>query len=62
MIQAGAGGVGTFYYQLAKAMGIYVATTTSDAGAELVKSLGADQIINYKTEAFDKVRTNKTCY
>lgn len=58
LIQAGAGGVGTFAIQLAKAMGIYVATTTSDAGAELVKSLGADQIINYKTEAFDKISQN----
>lgn len=58
LIQAGAGGVGTFAIQLAKAMGIYVATTTSDAGAELVKSLGADQIINYKIEAFDKVLQN----
>lgn len=58
LIQAGAGGVGTFAIQLAKTMGIYVATTTSDAGAELVKSLGADQIINYKTEAFDKILQN----
>lgn len=58
LIQAGAGGVGTFAIQLAKAMGIYVATTTSDAGAELVKSLGADQIINYKTEAYDKILQN----
>ncbi|WP_340397893.1 NADP-dependent oxidoreductase [Paenibacillus sp. FSL E2-0202] len=58
LIQAGAGGVGTFAIQLAKTMGIYVATTTSDAGAELVKSLGADQIMNYKTEAFDKILQN----
>lgn len=55
LIQAGAGGVGTFAIQLAKAMGVYVATTTSEAGIELVKSLGADQIINYKTEPFDQV-------
>lgn len=55
MIQAGAGGVGTFAIQLAKAMGLYVATTASEAGAELVKSLGADQVINYKTEQFDQV-------
>lgn len=58
LIQAGSGGVGTFAIQLAKAMGIYVATTTSDAGVELVKSLGADQIINYKKEQFDKVLQN----
>lgn len=55
LIQAGAGGVGTFAIQLAKAMGVYVATTASEAGDELVKSLGADQVINYKTEQFDKV-------
>lgn len=34
-------------------MGLYVATTTSEAGAQLVESLGADRIINYKTEQFD---------
>lgn len=53
LIQAGSGGVGTFAIQLAKAMGIYVATTASEAGAKLVESLGADRIINYKTEQFD---------
>jgi len=53
LIQAGSGGVGTFAIQLAKAMGLYVATTTSEAGAQLVESLGADRIINYKTEHFD---------
>ncbi|MGO4108966.1 NADP-dependent oxidoreductase [Paenibacillus sp. YAF4_2] len=55
LIQAGSGGVGTFAIQLAKAMGIYVATTTSEAGAGLVRSLGADQIINYRTEQFNKL-------
>lgn len=58
LIQAGSGGVGTIAIQLAKAMGIYVTTTTSDAGAKLVKSLGADQIINYRTEQFDKLLQN----
>jgi alcohol dehydrogenase len=53
LIQAGAGGVGSFAIQLAKTMGVYVATTTSKAGYELVKSLGADQIIDYKNESFD---------
>lgn len=55
LIQAGSGGVGTFAIQLAKAMGIYVATTTSEAGIALVQSLGADQIINYRKEEFDQV-------
>jgi alcohol dehydrogenase len=58
LIQAGSGGVGTFAIQLAKAMGLYVATTTSDAGAKLVESLGADQIINYKKEQFDELLQN----
>ena len=55
LIQAGAGGVGTFAIQLAKAMGLYVATTASPAGHDLVASLGADEIIDYRTEAFDEV-------
>ena len=55
LIQAGAGGVGTFAIQLAKLMGATVATTASEAGANLVKSLGADTIINYKTEKFEEI-------
>ncbi|MBU8733531.1 NADP-dependent oxidoreductase [Cytobacillus oceanisediminis] len=58
LIQAGAGGVGTFAIQLAKLMGATVATTASVAGASLVKSLGADKIINYKTEKFDELLKN----
>ncbi|MBD8069381.1 NADP-dependent oxidoreductase [Bacillus sp. PS06] len=54
-IQAGAGGVGTFAIQLAKIMGATVATTASEAGTNLVKSLGADEIINYKTEKFEEI-------
>ncbi|BBI31267.1 NADP-dependent oxidoreductase [Cohnella abietis] len=55
LIHAGSGGVGTFAIQLAKLMGAYVATTASDKGYNLVKSLGADQIINYKTENFEEL-------
>jgi len=58
LIQAGAGGVGTFAIQLAKLMGATVATTASEAGANLVKSLGADEIINYKTEKFEEILKN----
>lgn len=58
LIQAGAGGVGTFAIQLAKLMGATVATTASEAGANLVKSLGADEIINYKTEKFEEILEN----
>ncbi|TCJ01875.1 NADP-dependent oxidoreductase [Cytobacillus praedii] len=58
LIQAGAGGVGTFAIQLAKLMGATVATTASAAGANLVTSLGADEIINYKTEKFEESLKN----
>ncbi len=58
LIQAGAGGVGTFAIQLAKLMGATVATTASEAGSNLVKSLGADEIINYKTEKFEELLKN----
>ncbi|MBI5063697.1 MAG: NADP-dependent oxidoreductase [Desulfatitalea sp.] len=58
LIQAGSGGVGTFAIQLAKCMGVFVATTVSDAGFNIVKSLGADTIINYKTENFMNILKN----
>ncbi|MBV6715543.1 NADP-dependent oxidoreductase [Paenibacillus chitinolyticus] len=57
LIHAGSGGVGTFAIQLAKLMGAYVATTASEKGYELVKSLGADLIINYKKENFVEMLT-----
>jgi NADPH:quinone reductase-like Zn-dependent oxidoreductase len=52
-IQAGSGGVGTFAIQLAKHLGAFVATTTSSKNIDLVKSLDADLIIDYKTEDFE---------
>lgn len=51
-IQAGSGGVGTFAIQLAKHIGAFVATTTSATNTALVKSLGADLVIDYKKEDF----------
>ena len=54
-IQAGSGGVGTFAIQLAKHLGAYVATTASTSSAELVKKLGADLVIDYKTQDFEKI-------
>ena len=54
-IQAGSGGVGTIAIQLAKHLGAVVATTTSAANAELVKSLGADVVIDYRTQDFEQV-------
>ncbi|MED1381865.1 NADPH:quinone reductase [Bacillus mycoides] len=58
LIHAGSGGVGTFAIQLAKIMGATVATTASEAGENLVKSLGADEIINYKKEKFEDILKN----
>ena len=54
-IQAGSGGVGTIAIQLAKHLGATVATTTSAANVALVKSLGADVVIDYKTQNFEKM-------
>ena len=52
-IQAGSGGVGTIAIQLAKHIGAYVATTASAANAEWLKALGADLVIDYKTQDFE---------
>src|SRR5947208_8314177 len=55
LIHAGSGGVGTFAIQLAKHIGATVATTTSTANVDLVKSPGVDVVIDYKKEDFEKV-------
>lgn len=52
LIHAGSGGVGTYAIQIAKHFGAYVATTTSAKNADLVKRLGADLVIDYKTQDF----------
>ncbi|MFD0990261.1 NADP-dependent oxidoreductase [Mariniflexile jejuense] len=54
-IQAGSGGVGTIAIQLAKHLGATVATTASAGNFELVKSLGADVVIDYKTQDFETI-------
>ncbi|MCZ7681764.1 MAG: NADP-dependent oxidoreductase [Sandaracinaceae bacterium] len=58
LIHAGSGGVGTFAIQLAKDLGATVATTCSERNAELVRSLGADRVIDYRVERFDRVLSN----
>src|SRR6266705_1378907 len=55
LIHAGSGGVGTFAIQLAKHVGAIVATTTSTTNVDLVRSLGADIVIDYKKEDFAHV-------
>lgn len=57
-IQAGSGGVGTFAIQLARHLGAAVATTTSSANTDLMKSLGADVVIDYGKDDFEEVLQN----
>jgi NADPH:quinone reductase-like Zn-dependent oxidoreductase len=54
-IPAGSGGVGTFAIQLAKHLGAKVGTTTSTGNVELVRNLGADEVVDYKKQDFEKV-------
>ncbi|KAJ6231844.1 zinc-type alcohol dehydrogenase-like protein c16a3.02c [Anaeramoeba flamelloides] len=49
-IQAGAGGVGSYAIQIAKAHGLNVLTTCSPKNNEFVKSMGADHCIDYHKE------------
>jgi NADPH:quinone reductase-like Zn-dependent oxidoreductase len=55
LIHGGSGGVGTLAIQLAKHLGAHVATTASAKNHALVKSLGADLAIDYKTTRFEEV-------
>jgi alcohol dehydrogenase len=52
-IQAGSGGVGTFAIQLAKHLGASVATTAGTGNLGLVRSLGADVVVDYKQDDFE---------
>ena len=54
-IPAGSGGIGTFAIQLAKHLGAKVATTTSAGNVDLVRSLGADEVIDYQKQKFEEV-------
>lgn len=55
LIHAGAGGVGTYAIQLAKAAGAFVYTTASRKNHQLLKSLGADKIVDYHDTDFADV-------
>ncbi|OWQ87413.1 NADP-dependent oxidoreductase [Roseateles terrae] len=54
-IPAGSGGIGTFAIQLAHQLGAKVGTTVSTGNIELVRGLGADEIVDYKKQEFENV-------
>src|ERR1700676_3689453 len=61
LVHAGASGIGTAAIKMAKAVGATVITTVGDdAKAEKAKALGADHVINYKTERFEGVTRKLT--
>ncbi|KXS49140.1 NADPH:quinone reductase [Halanaerobium congolense] len=55
LIHAGAGGVGSFAIQIAKNLGAYVATTGSIKNVEFLKSLRADEVIDYTKDDFSQI-------
>lgn len=55
LIHAGSGGVGHFAIQIAKSMGAYVVSTSSAKNKDFVMAMGADEHIDYRTQAFEKV-------
>lgn len=55
LIHAGAGGVGSIAIQLAAHLGASVATTASASNAHFVRALGADTVIDYRTQDFEQL-------
>jgi alcohol dehydrogenase len=61
LVQAGGSGIGTVAIKMAKAIGCTVITTVGDdAKAEKAKSIGADHVINYKTQRFETITRKLT--
>ncbi len=58
LIHGAAGGVGTFAVQFAKWKGAYVIGTASSENAQFLKSIGADEVIDYKNQRFEDVVSN----
>jgi NADPH:quinone reductase-like Zn-dependent oxidoreductase len=55
LVHGAAGAVGTFAVQLARRNGAHVIATASEANAEFVKELGAEQVIDYRTTRFEDI-------
>jgi len=55
LIHGGTGGIGSLAIQIAKMRGAYVATTVSTEDMEVAKELGADEVIDYKTQDFTSI-------
>ena len=55
LIHGGAGGIGSIAIQLAKNLGAHVATTVSSDDKQFVQKLGADEVIDYKTQTFEDI-------
>jgi alcohol dehydrogenase len=55
LVHGGAGGIGSIAIPLAKSLGAHVATTVSPDDRQFVAKLGADEVIDYKTQAFEDV-------
>lgn len=58
-INGGSGGTGTFGIQIAKALGLHVTVSCSGANAEMCRGLGADEVVDYKTENISEVLKEK---
>lgn len=54
LIHGGAGGVGHFAIQFAKARGAFVVTTVSHPDIDFARALGADQVIDHKAQVFEE--------
>lgn len=58
LVHGAAGGVGTFAVQFAKWKGAYVIGTASEKNAEFLRSIGADEVIDYKNQRFEDIVSN----
>jgi alcohol dehydrogenase len=58
IIHGGAGGIGSISIQLAKKLGAHIATTVSTDDKQFVENLGADEVIDYKTQSFEDLIHN----